>query len=200
MWSIITWKSHLSPRRITLRPRWHPPSPVKGPSIGNPPTFIGGARCTFVTWPNTEQDRHQCSRPPLAFKLLHLCSGPDGQAGATQSFTLSPPTLWKSRVLCVTSVSLSARASQTLHRSFAPMGVPASFGRVNCSAQCSQLAGPAGYRHRHLSSQNSCSSTTCFDGIACPSGLVTAGVFRQHQAVGRRIIKVIGCRVEAWKP
>jgi len=62
MWSIITWKSHLSPRRITLRPRWHPPSPVKGPSIGNPPTFIGGARCTFVTWPNTEQDRRQCSR------------------------------------------------------------------------------------------------------------------------------------------
>jgi hypothetical protein len=62
MWSIITWKSHLSPRRITLRPRWHPPSPVKGPSIGNPPTFIGGARCTFVTWPNTEQDRSQCSR------------------------------------------------------------------------------------------------------------------------------------------
>lgn len=62
MWSIITWKSHLSPRRITLRPRWHPPSPVKGPSIGNPPTFIGGARCTFVTWPNTEQDRCQCSR------------------------------------------------------------------------------------------------------------------------------------------
>lgn len=70
MWSIITWKSHLSPRRITLRPRWHPPSPVKGPSIGNPPTFIGGARCTFVTWPNTEQDRSQCSSKDPAGKPL----------------------------------------------------------------------------------------------------------------------------------
>ncbi len=70
MWSIITWKSHLSPRRITLRPRWHPPSPVKGPSIGNPPTFIGGARCTFVTWPNTEQDRRQCSSKDPAVKPL----------------------------------------------------------------------------------------------------------------------------------
>ena len=70
MWSIITWKSHLSPRRITLRPRWHPPSPVKGPSIGNPPTFIGGARCTFVTWPNTEQDHRQCSSKDPAVKPL----------------------------------------------------------------------------------------------------------------------------------
>lgn len=55
-------------------------------------------------------------------------------------------------------------------------------------------------QHRHLSSQNSCSSTTCFDGLACPRGLATAGLFRQRQAVGRRIIKVIGCRLEAWKP
>jgi hypothetical protein len=74
MWSIITWKSHLSPRRITLRPRWHPPSPVKGPSIGIPPTFIGGARCTFVTWPNTEQDRRQCSSTAHAVKPLEGCS------------------------------------------------------------------------------------------------------------------------------
>ena len=72
IWSIITWKSHLSPRRITLRPRWHPPSPVKGPSIGNPPTFIGGARCTFVTWPNTEQDRRQCSSTDPAVKSQQL--------------------------------------------------------------------------------------------------------------------------------
>ena len=99
MWSIITWKSHLSPRRITLRPRWHPPSPVKGPSIGNPPTFIGGARCTFVTWPNTEQDRRQCSRTALAFKRLDLRTRRNGQSGATQSSTLSPSTRWNSRVL-----------------------------------------------------------------------------------------------------
>lgn len=134
MWSIITWKSHLSPRRITLRPRWHPPSPVKGPSIGNPPTFIGGARCTFVTWPNTEQDRRQCSRPSLAFKRLHLGTSHNVQSGATQSSTLSPSTRWNSRVLCVTSVALSARAWQAIHRSFAPIGVPASLRRVNCSA------------------------------------------------------------------
>ncbi len=134
MWSIITWKSHLSPRRITLRPRWHPPSPVKGPSIGNPPTFIGGARCTFVTWPNTEQDRRQCSRPSLAFKRLHLRTRHNAQSGATQSSTLSPSTRWNSRVLCVTSVALSARAWQAIHRSFAPIGVPASLRRVNCSA------------------------------------------------------------------
>jgi len=134
MWSIITWKSHLSPRRITLRPRWHPPSPVKGPSIGNPPTFIGGSRCTFVTWPNTEQDRRQCSRPSLAFKRLHLCTRHNAQSGATQSSTLSPSTRWNSRVLCVTSVALSARAWQAIHRSFAPIGVPASLRRVNCSA------------------------------------------------------------------
>lgn len=134
MWSIITWKSHLSPRRITLRPRWHPPSPVKGPSIGNPPTFIGGARCTFVTWPNTEQDRRQCSRTALAFKRLHLRTRHNGQSGATQSSTLSPSTRWNSRVLCVTSVAPSASAWQAIHRSFAPIGVPASFRRVNCSA------------------------------------------------------------------
>lgn len=134
IWSIITWKSHLSPRRITLRPRWHPPSPVKGPSIGNPPTFIGGARCTFVTWPNTEQDRRQCSRPSLAFKRLHLGTRHNVQSGATQSSTLSPSTRSNSRVLCVTSVALSARAWQAIHRSFAPIGVPASFRRVNCSA------------------------------------------------------------------
>jgi len=134
MCSIITWKSHLSPRRITLRPRWHPPSPVKGPSIGNPPTFIGGARCTFVTWPNTEQDHRQCSRPPLAFKRLDLRTRHNVQSGATQSSTLSPSTRWNSRVLCVTSVALSARAWQAIHRSFAPIGVPASFRRVNCSA------------------------------------------------------------------
>lgn len=73
MWSIITWKSRLSPRRITFRPRWHPPSPVKGPSIGNPPTFMGGARCTLVTWPNTEQDRLQCSSKDPAVKPLAGC-------------------------------------------------------------------------------------------------------------------------------
>ena len=70
IWSIITCKTHLSPRRITPLPHWHPPSPVKGPSIGNPPTFIGGARCTFVTWPNTEQDRSQCSSKDPAGKPL----------------------------------------------------------------------------------------------------------------------------------
>lgn len=85
MWSIITWKSHLSPRRITLRPRWHPPSPVKGPSIGNPPTFIGGARCTFVTWPNTEQDRSQCSSKDPAGKPLAGSSPDDHRPAGKRS-------------------------------------------------------------------------------------------------------------------
>lgn len=83
--SIITWKSHLSPRRITLRPRWHPPSPVKGPSIGNPPTFIGGARCTFVTWPNTEQDRSQCSSKDPAGKPLAGSSPDDHRPAGKRS-------------------------------------------------------------------------------------------------------------------
>lgn len=85
MWSIITCKSHLSPRRITLRPRWHPPSPVKGPSIGNPPTFIGGARCTFVTWPNTEQDRSQCSSKDPAGKPLAGSSPDDHRPAGKRS-------------------------------------------------------------------------------------------------------------------
>ena len=85
MWSIITWKSHLSPRRITLRPRWHPPSPVKGPSIGNPPTFIGGARCTFVTWPITEQDRSQCSSKDPAGKPLAGSSPNDHRPAGKRS-------------------------------------------------------------------------------------------------------------------
>lgn len=101
---------------------------------GNPPTFTGEAKCTFVARPNSEQDRRQRSRTAHPAKRLHLCSSHDDQAGATQSSTFSPPTRRNSLVLCVTSVALSASAWQAIHRSFAPMGVPASFRRVNCSA------------------------------------------------------------------
>ncbi len=81
-------------------------------------------------------------------KRLYQCSSHDDQAGATQSSAFSPPTRRNSWVLCVTSVALSASAWQAIHRSFAPLGVPASFRRVNCSAQCSQMASLQSARER----------------------------------------------------
>lgn len=56
------------------------------------------------------------------------------QPAVTQSSTRNPSTRSNSRVLWVMRVASSAKAWQAIHRSFAPMGVPAFFSRVNCSA------------------------------------------------------------------
>lgn len=52
----------------------------------------------------------------------------------TQSTNRNPVTRSNSRVLWVTSVASSANAWQAIQRSLAPIGVPASLRRVNCSA------------------------------------------------------------------
>ena len=53
---------------------------------------------------------------------------------SAQFSSRSPATRSNSRVLLVTSVQSSARAWLAIHKSFAPMGVPAARSRVNCTA------------------------------------------------------------------
>lgn len=53
---------------------------------------------------------------------------------AAQLSSVSPCTRSNLPVLLVTSVQSSAKAWQAIHRSLAPMGVPAARSRVKCTA------------------------------------------------------------------
>lgn len=199
MWSIITWKTHLSPRRITLRPRWHPPSPVKGPSIWNPPTFIGGARCTFVTWPNTEQDRFQCSRTTRHVQpcsrdhlAVDLCASGDDQ---TADLAPTDPILVRRDQLIATGTPLrfprsapvsvdtqSLRSSRTSSRTLARVarsalgtGLGAASGKARLPpARPAPARPPRGGRTDRSPSQGPRGGTSSWRSPPQPSGRALA--------------------------
>ena len=68
----------------------------------------------------------------LGHGVIRRATRSDGQS--TQFSSRKPCTRSNSRVLLVTRVAPSARAWQAIHRSLAPIGVPASFRRVACTA------------------------------------------------------------------